>query len=454
MKIKILNINTKRSDKDKLVFAFWIYFILLFIEGGLRKWTFPEISNIFLVIRDPIAIYALLMGLKYGYLKKFFPVFFISISIFAFITTMIYGHKNLIVALYGFRIYGINVPALFVWGSILTKTDIKKIIVATLYLLLISTLIIIIQYNSPQSAFINIGTGGNEDGSGFQGVNGYFRPSGTFSFTAGLALFEFLALACLLSKITTKESNKRQIFFILVTGIAYLLSVFFSLSRTIVAQTGILTLTFIILSASNRKRFLTSIFIISTIIIAGYITYKYSDDFKIAYNNLIQRFDDASNNEGNFINGSIRHRIFGSYIRAFTEPQNFTGKIIPDFGFGMGAGSKVGSKILNLDMSYTFGLAEEEWSLVVCEYGFFIGGLILIIGRFLFPCILFFKSITNKKTRNDNFCIYITIAFFSISMTSGLSVPTHLGFYVVTGALSLASINNNSRKNENIDIYS
>ena len=39
----------------------WLYFWLLLVEGALRKWLLPDLSNPLLVIRDPVvlAIYGL-----------------------------------------------------------------------------------------------------------------------------------------------------------------------------------------------------------------------------------------------------------------------------------------------------------------------------------------------------------------------------------------------------------
>jgi hypothetical protein len=52
--------------------------------------------------------------------------------------------------------------------------------------------IVYLQFISPQSAFINIGLGG-EGSAGFRWGRGYFRPPGTFSFITGLAfLFSLL----------------------------------------------------------------------------------------------------------------------------------------------------------------------------------------------------------------------------------------------------------------------
>ena len=35
---------------------FWLYFMLLFFEGALRKWVMPQLSAPLLLVRDPVAL--------------------------------------------------------------------------------------------------------------------------------------------------------------------------------------------------------------------------------------------------------------------------------------------------------------------------------------------------------------------------------------------------------------
>ncbi len=42
----------------------WVYFILLLTEGAFRKWFLPNLSQAFLIIRDPIVIWIYYLALK------------------------------------------------------------------------------------------------------------------------------------------------------------------------------------------------------------------------------------------------------------------------------------------------------------------------------------------------------------------------------------------------------
>ena len=51
------------------------------------------------------------------------------------------------------------------------------------------TILIFIQFHSSQTAWVNMGVGG-EGTAGFGGALGYMRPPGTFSFTSGYVSFQ------------------------------------------------------------------------------------------------------------------------------------------------------------------------------------------------------------------------------------------------------------------------
>src|ERR1700724_4235232 len=36
--------------------AIWVYMVLLIIEGALRKWTLPSLSDPLLLVRDPVVL--------------------------------------------------------------------------------------------------------------------------------------------------------------------------------------------------------------------------------------------------------------------------------------------------------------------------------------------------------------------------------------------------------------
>src|SRR5437667_8839044 len=99
------DIQNQSVTKDKgisiLRKGIWAYFILLIFEGALRKWVFPNLATPFLVIRDPIAIWLLVMSLKHGVFRvNFYIAGMWIIGSIAFVTAIFWGHGNLPVALF------------------------------------------------------------------------------------------------------------------------------------------------------------------------------------------------------------------------------------------------------------------------------------------------------------------------------------------------------------------
>lgn len=449
MKFSSLSINTNRSDKDKIRLCFWVYLFFLIFEGAFRKWILPEASNLFLVIREPIVLYVLFLGFKNNLFRNGFGKFFLITTILSFFISLTVGHQNLLVALYGFRITGLHIPALFVWGMTLRRRDLILIGKSVLYGSVLMCIIIAWQYFTPQSSWINRGVAGDVEGSGFSGAGGYFRPSGTFSFITGMIGFELLAGSFLLYFLYNnkhlKPSDQLSKAMLVLFFATFIASMFLCLSRSVIAGTAVLVLFCFASSFILKKKIEQTISIILLAIIAFILLYQIPF-FKLAFDNMALRFDNAANSEGDFIKGSMGNRMFGSFTRAFTDTQNFTGKEIPFWGFGLGSGSKAGSILLNLSLKHSFGIAEEEWSLIICERGILLGGAYLLIGRLIFPFYYTYKAFVLLKRNNDYlpfmFSPFIIIGF----LTHQLSPPTILGFVVVAGSIMMAAIRTSKKQ--------
>lgn len=235
MLLSNIYITADRPMQKKVRLCFWIYLLLLIFEGALRKWVMPGLSDVLLVIRDPFALYVVFLGLRAKYLRSNITIVLVLFSIVCLFTTMLCGHQNLLVAIYGVRITMIHIPCIFIFGKALTRDDLLRIGRVVLYISVLMFFIILLQYFSPQSAWINMGVGGTGT-SGFQGVKDFFRPSGTFSFTSGLAGFEMLAgifvFYYIYSNNSLETKYKLSRVMLLIISITFLFSTFLCLSRT------------------------------------------------------------------------------------------------------------------------------------------------------------------------------------------------------------------------------
>ena len=155
------DLTAKDSVKD-LKRLVWLYFLLLIFEGALRKWVLPGMATPLLVIRDPVAL--LLIGLSWQrglFPKTPYMAWMLLIGALSFLTTLVIGHGNLFVALYGLRILLIHFPLIFVIGVVFNREDVLKMGKAFLWLSLPMVVLIFLQFYSPQYAWVNRGVGGD-----------------------------------------------------------------------------------------------------------------------------------------------------------------------------------------------------------------------------------------------------------------------------------------------------
>src|SRR5690606_29107199 len=187
---KLIENSISRDPYKLLKQGIWLYFFLLIFEGALRKWFLPGLSTPLLIVRDPIALWLVLVAWKKGLLpSNIYLTVIVLLGVLGFVTTCLFGHKNIAVALSGARIFLIPIPLIFVIGNIFTKDDVEKMGRIVLWISIPMAILIAMQFYSPQSAWVNRGVGGDLEGAGFGGAMGFFRPPATFSFTNGTSLF-------------------------------------------------------------------------------------------------------------------------------------------------------------------------------------------------------------------------------------------------------------------------
>ena len=447
MIIPAININTNRSVFDKVRLCFWAYLLILIFEGAMRKWFLPSLSDLFLVVRDPIVLYVVYLNFKYSLLKNNILKFLYIFSFVTFFLTLLFGHNNIFVAIYGVRITLLHLPSIFIFGKVLTNEDIHLIGKTIMYISILMFIIILLQYFSPSTAWINVGTGGVGTAS-FVGVSDkYMRPSGTFSFISGLSGFELLVGLYLFYYIKNNRNlaakYKMNIIVLFVVAITFIFSIVLCLSRTIILQTLILFLTMIGYSFFSKENVTKILYSVLLFVLLFYFL-LHIESFRIAIDNVFIRFEQASKSEGDIIQGTFVERYLGSFYRAFFDTQNFSNKEIPFWGFGLGIGTKVGEKILDLPLGdKTFAFAEEEWSRIVCEVGLLQGMIFLLGFRLIYPMILAVNSLKCVYRTKNCFLLMSIFPFLLYIIDYQWSVPMKLGFTVVLSTLFIASYNIN-----------
>lgn len=426
----------KSKDESYLIGKrlIWLYVFLLVFEGALRKWVFPSFATPLLVVREPIVVLLVIWGMHKKMLDFIYVKVMLIVSTLSLVFTLLFGHHNILVGLFGWRIYFFHFPMIFMIGQLLDRDDILKICKFLLYLSIPMTIIVLIQFYSSPTAWVNIGVGG-EGTAGFGGANGYMRPPGLFSFTAGYILYQGIVGCALLYYLLINSTLKKELkiphFLLIIMLLCYLIAIPTSISRTNLFQSTLFLFFFLLIAVFRqdaRKPIFTGIFVGGFFLLLLYTSGLFTENIDA----FSARFDGASKVEGG-LEGTLGNRYFGGFMRAFLKVD------VPLWGYGVGIGTNVGSKFLGGNI-YSFGFdGEIEWERIIGECGYILG-LIIIAIRFIFSFKMLVKSF-QKLLYQADILPWMLAANMIISLPQGQwMTPTNLGFSVLSAGLTLASI--------------
>lgn len=414
--------------------AIWLYLVLLVFEGALRKWFLPSLATPLLLVRDPIAIYLMFEGLRHRWLTSGYVKVMMTVASVSALATLLLGHHNLFVSLYGWRIYFFHFPVIFVMGKVLARDDLLKMGRFFLYLSIPMTLLVVAQFYSPQTAWVNVGVGG-EGGAGFGGALGYMRPPGTFSFTSGYVSFQAVVgcflLYFLVSNELLDEERRLPKWVLAVAVVCYLVSIPTSISRTHFFQT-LVFLAFLGMAAFRKNRlkvyFLQAV-VLTLLAVFILSAWGVADTMMEAFN---ARFTGANEVEGG-VRGVLGERYVGGLLGAFLNTD------IPICGYGMGLGTNAGASLMGGNM-YSFGFnAEVEWERVLGECGLLMGTVILGV-RLLFSLDICYKAYRCLIARTDMLPWMLSAGMMLTVPQGQWGIPTNLGFCILFGGLALAAV--------------
>ncbi|WP_018479269.1 hypothetical protein [Pontibacter roseus] len=410
----------------------WSYFLLLIFEGALRKWVLPELSTPLLIVRDPLALWLVLSAWHRGLLPaNVYLSSIVVIGIIGFYTAGFFGHGNIFVALFGARIYLIHIPLIFVIGRLFDKDDVEKLGVAVLYLTIPMSVLIAMQFYSPQSAWVNLGVGGDAGGAGFGGAMGYFRPPATFSFTNGTSLY-FSFAACFVFYFWINPNNVSRLLLIGATA-ALLVSIPLSISRGLMFQVAA-TLFFTLIAISKKSEHLLRMVMACVVGAFAVVLLSNLSFFNTATEAFTARYVDANKMEGG-LEGVLMDRFLGGMISALT-----TSSELPFWGFGIGMGTNVGSMLLTGKTEFL--IAEGEWGRIIGEQGPLLGITVILLRLAL---ILKIGLACYEKLNEGNILPWVLLSFGLFNIMQGQwAQPTSLGFSVLIGGLMIASMRKGS----------
>ena len=404
----------------------WIYFILLLIEGALRKWILPSQSDVLLLVRDPIALLIYYHAFSSGMFQLNRRLRYLLILCLISIPFAILGGGfKLIPIMYGIRIHFLHFPLIFIIPLVYTYIDVIK---GGRLLLLISplmTYIIVNQFEAAPDDEINAVAGGGV--GALETSGGKVRASGTFSFVSGVVYYYAFLLCFTIIGFLRKETYSNWLLWVSVA--CAILAIVTSGSRSVVAGVIHVLGCFAFLAYFRPRSFGSAFSLIFTLTVAILLlsrTEIYNEGMRF----LKMRFDEASNVEGDAVTAYFERnkKIVYSPVKETFKPN------IDFWGKGLGSGT-VGGIRLGAPKAF-FG--ENEWQRHIIESGPILGNMFIFwrvsLALFLLQqCILAIKR--------ENFLpIFIWGACSHIILWGPIGQPTTLGFGVLGAGLCLAAI--------------
>jgi hypothetical protein len=427
--------RTPEENARRIVRALiWIYFGLLIVEGALRKWIFPGLSNPLLVVRDPVALAIYFVSLRAGVFPRngwFWSLVFIGLcsAALTYIQLMDYLPPLKITLICGYGVHAnfFHLPLIFVMARVLSMEDVRRFGFWTLLILIPMTFIMVAQFEASPDSFINKTAGG--EGEMMMAALGKVRTAGPFSFVIGVVLYFSLATSFLIWAILRRGIYKNWL--LIASASAWIIGIAVSGSRSAVASCAIVITALAVVFIYRRDAVNRLGQVLLVVVIVGFVITRFKV-FQEGLNVLTTRFNEVAEQTQE----SVARGLFERVLSGITDPAHVYTQA-PLLGYGLGIGTNAGANILVGQSAFL--LTEDEWSRIFLESGQ-IFGLAYVLWRISFTVYVGILSI--KALRHGNLLPVFVFSAGAVSMFNGqFGQPTILGFAVITFGLTLAAMN-------------
>jgi hypothetical protein len=403
---------------SKLRTLLWAYLALLMFEGALRKWIVPQLDAPLLIVRDPIVLWIYYEA--YRHRLSFNNAFFMPVVVIGVITTLlslVFGIGNLAITFYGIHTDYLQIPLIFLIPQILNRDDVVMVGKWLLYLSLPMAVLVIFQFRSDPDSLVNKGA--------IHTWYGTVRPSGTFSYIAGLVAYYAIVASFLFYGYLNTRAYPLWLVIAVTCDVA--LCTACSGSRTFIVSVGIVMVASIVCVLLRGKGGL-GILIAAVSLSVVLPILSMLPVFKDGAYQLTRRFQDGA------ANGEDTSGFLNRYAETMVQPLA-VGSHAQLWGMGLGSGTNFASSMLRGEREFIG--AEDEWGRLFFESGP-IFGLLLILLRV--SLTLAIAKTAYDALRRDNPLPLLIFAGCAVSILNGQwGVPTSLGFAILGAGLTLAA---------------
>ncbi len=408
-------------------------YVLLVIEGALRKWALEPIHKVLFFIRDPFVALSLYLCLRHRLMQctPLTTVVLIMSCVAVFLGgyhVIAYNLSPITVA-FGWRNYFYYLFFALVITAVLRRADVERMIRWSLLIAGPMAVLAFIQWRSPADAWINRQIGG---GDVFTVAQGVVRTSGTFTFTSGFVCFVGASLACLAAAAFTRGMPKWVVGVGAAGAATCLATSGARMAFMYAAVTGLMAFACETVRplAQQRLAVHASVVLMTCSLIGGLVVF-----YPQALELMAERSQVASQHEDS------GHRMLFTFLAGFV-----VGEEAGFFGHGLGAGSGGGSMVSTGQQSFT--MAEDEFPRVVLETGL-VFGLGYMALRFVLCGWMLWQGVRCIRERRD--AIPLLLCSFTVPMllVGQLTLQGSInGYGWIFAGLTLAAINTSEECDE------
>ena len=405
------------NEKEYCFFSklFIVYVFAVLIDGSLRKWGPHSMYVPLMFVKTIVGIYIVAWAIKKNIIFSDWEKLFTILGTICFMTTLIWGHGNLLVDIYGCIPYFFGITISYIIGNTIQEKDLKKFIQIIITLGIIQSILVIIQYQLPASHILNYkGFTVRERFADMTAgeLAGGIRPPGLFMQTSQSTLFTLLSTSLLIYS-TFFNSNVCKKWQLYISWLLLPPSLVCSCSRSTIASSALCFLVFLLIYKNKKKIIIGTLIALPTLI---YFT-AYSDIHAI--NNIKKRFENAAEvqdgaqsiSEGFAMD--LYYRVIGYTVKALISTKTADGSDVPFWGYGQGMSTQIGGRLLgtNGKMGFSgFTLAEWDSLRIMCESGPLLGWLILIV-RLGYP-LRYIKNMRRFNKNGEHLTLTLYFPFF------------------------------------------
>ncbi|MDL9998385.1 hypothetical protein QTI24_07235 [Variovorax sp. J22P240] len=352
---------SQRTSLSRAGYAFIAVFLLVVLEGAVRKWVLLSATLPLILVRDLLAIYVIFYAWNIGALRRQKRITTVLLAWSCVVVAwgllqLVAGESSPAVLLIGLRFW-----LLYIWFGVaaaaaMNEADYRAAMLVAVGTLLVMAPLSVVQHFSPPGARINAQLEGGDEEGVFVAVAGVVRTTGTFSFTLGYSTFIALVAPLVFALVGARKRTRLQFLFVVAAFGCFIIASVVSGSRTAVIYSGLMVATYFagrLWLAKGKGKVRAAIAIFFGMILVALLLYAFSGAIEVTG----QRFEQASEVE------DFWERMLHIFIG---EP--YTYKMITWLGYGLGLGSNLATYVRTGDSTY-FALAEVEASRILLEGG-------------------------------------------------------------------------------------